>query len=129
MAEGPSPYDFEPFFTEEETREMENRHQRERYSSASSGTGSEQEIEQDRRTSTNWCQCGSCIAMPTLTECKCCREVRGIGTLAADAGFCITNHDDFRVMCLHRSVLRATAIMRNDIRGHVANVPHNADHK
>ncbi|XP_064464266.1 P2X purinoceptor 7-like [Ornithodoros turicata] len=56
-----------------------------------------------RLASTNWCQCGSCITMPTEVECLCCKE---LGSTAEELQYdCITIHEDFKLLCLNTTVL------------------------
>ncbi|KAJ8048794.1 P2X purinoceptor 7 [Holothuria leucospilota] len=85
----------------------------------------------DRMNNTAWCRCSNCNAMPSQLECKCCTEVAAVRRVVPnlEAGQCIISHLDFNIICLHKQVLRATIIMRNDVRGHVVNVPQGLENK
>ncbi|XP_061193720.1 P2X purinoceptor 7-like [Saccostrea echinata] len=67
------------------------------------------ETNQSDRLGTNeWCSCGHCPEMATVTESICCHEIPEVMTvLHEDAGkTCITLHQGFEPVCLNQYVLR-----------------------
>ncbi|KAJ8030803.1 hypothetical protein HOLleu_27323 [Holothuria leucospilota] len=110
--EGPRPYDFEPLLEEGEGggRNVEEEFELE--------SDDEIELEEARLGNNAWCMCGFCTAMPTITECRCCNEGRAFQPFLIEGTTCVTLHEEFAQVCLAKPVLRATLIMRNDIRGH-----------
>jgi len=83
-------------------------------SSEENSGGSEEEVF-GRLLSLEWCKCSHC-ATTTLShprECVCCREVAEASALAdfnSKLVTCITQHDDFRAVCLNTAVLKTTLI-------------------
>ncbi|XP_064476348.1 uncharacterized protein LOC135390556 [Ornithodoros turicata] len=57
-----------------------------------------------RQNSTDWCRCGSWVAMPTEEECLCCKELQG--TPEPLSFSCITEHEDFKLFSLNKTVLK-----------------------
>ncbi|XP_077544608.1 uncharacterized protein LOC144157684 [Haemaphysalis longicornis] len=57
----------------------------------------------------HWCTCGLCVAMPTLAECVCCREIPE--ATAKQAAGCITAHPHFHTLCLDEVVLDVAYLM------------------
>lgn len=55
------------------------------------------------------CTCGLCVAMPTLAECVCCREIPE--ATAKQAAGCITTHPHFHTLCLDEVVLDVAYLM------------------
>jgi len=69
-----------------------------------------------RRVGSNaCCNCGHCIAMPSASECVCCREVESV--VAKQASGCVTMHGDFTDVCLKREVLRSVVVLLHDQQG------------
>ncbi|KAL1423499.1 hypothetical protein MTO96_000025 [Rhipicephalus appendiculatus] len=60
-----------------------------------------------RLSNTDWCECGHCQVLANFraVECLCCREMGAPVTTAQPHG-CITEHQDFSVLCLNIAVLR-----------------------
>ena len=73
-------------------------------SSSSSDGGMPVDDELDRTASTDWCSCTRCSRMPTVDECKCCREMGDIYHRMVDLE-CITKHPKFATICLDVDVL------------------------
>ncbi|KAJ8048041.1 hypothetical protein HOLleu_00200 [Holothuria leucospilota] len=125
--EGPRACDFEPVFTQELAMILMGRGREE-----FQGNIEEPELdlrqEQHRLNNVNLCQCTNCGIMPSITECRCCHEINNIDALRACEA-CITNYEDFDTVCLNKAVLRAVLIMRNDVKGHDANVERELDSK
>ena len=70
-----------------------------------------------RRVGSNaWCDCGQCIAMPTASECVCCREVESVVAIKQPSG-CVTLHGDFTDVCLKPEVLRSVVVLLHDQQG------------
>ncbi|KAH7976356.1 P2X purinoceptor 7 [Rhipicephalus sanguineus] len=51
------------------------------------------------------CDCGLCGPMPTALEQVCCRDIPEVVRESPDG--CITQHEEFRSVCLSSAVLRA----------------------
>ena len=91
----------EPEYTEQQAKSM-------KFSASSS---SDDELNSSRLENLHWCTGQHCTVMPTFIECKCCKEFDGLLKDKLDAG-CITDHKDFDILCLHKSVLE-TAFIRH----------------
>ncbi|XP_064472712.1 uncharacterized protein LOC135387440 [Ornithodoros turicata] len=65
---------------------------------------------EDCRTQSNeWCTCGRCHPQET-DEFVCCRELDAVAAVCDEECVdCITAHDLFQLMCLHRRQLQCTA--------------------
>lgn len=96
----PRPYLFEPEYTEEELRAMEEQEQ---------ATSTSQDADVRERAHTNWwCKCGVCEPMPTETESLCCLEWdKVLPSMARETvsepneeepARCVTSTEDFSVM-------------------------------
>ena len=57
-----------------------------------------------RLVSISWCECAKCTAMPSGIECQCFKEIEGICKRIAENN-CITEHEQFKVVCLNKDVL------------------------
>lgn len=101
------PYSFEPEYEEGEKSSSDP-------SSDENSGGSDEEVF-GRLLSLEWCKCSNC-ATTTLShprECLCCREVAEASALAdfnSEPITCITQHGDFRAVCLNIAVLKTTLI-------------------
>ena len=73
-------------------------------SSSRSDDGISVDDEPDRTASTDWCSCTRCSRMPTVDECKCCREMGDICHRIGDLE-CITKHPKFTIICLEKIVV------------------------
>ena len=69
-----------------------------------------------RRENSSWCLCGRCVVMPTALECVCCREVEAVRSkLTSNATVqCISQHHEFKGVCIEQYVLRAVATLLHD---------------
>ena len=146
----PSGYSFEPEYSEEELRRMEEASPTvlQLYTGYSDSI-SEEELANmkeaspavlpmergasrtDRRVNIAWCNCQFCSVMPTIKECICCREMTvltnflGPGEAQPLALQCITMNEDFTPVCLNRAVLRAAyaSIAEMARRGEAVAIP------
>ena len=84
-------------------------------SSSSSDGGMPVDDELDRTASTDWCSCTRCSRMPTVDECKCCREMGDIYHRMVDLE-CITKHPKFATICLDVDVLEVGLLSMLDLR-------------
>ena len=75
--------------------------------------------------STSWCECAKCTAMLSGIECQCCMEMEGISKCMAENEFynCITEHKQFKIVCLIKDVLYMALVMTNTIRGNPLTLP------
>lgn len=121
--EGPRPYDFDPVFTAEEFQAREIIAEEHRPDEAIPN------VRPSRLGNIDWCMCGNCGVMSLEVECVCCHEVDNFERLVASQEGCVTVATDFEYVCLNEAVLRATLVMRNDIRGHARNIPFQLDMK
>ena len=70
-------------------------------------------------------RCAKCTAMPSGIECQCCKEMEGITERMAGKiiyNF-ITEHKQFKVVCLNKDVLYTALVMMNTIRGDPLTLP------
>ena len=97
----------EPEYNEEELKSKT-------FSSESENESNESDEDDDlnssRQENLYWCKCTHCTVMPTLIECKCCREFQGLLDDKLENG-CITSHKNFDTLCLCNIVLE-TAFIR-----------------
>ena len=84
-------------------------------SSSSSDGGMPVDDEPDRTASTDWCSCTRCSRMPTVDECKCCREMGDICHRMGELE-CITKHPKFPIICLDIDVLEVGLLSMRDLR-------------
>jgi len=100
--------------------------------SADESDSSESEIDireqasfMERLGSTSWCVCAKCTPMPSGIECQCCREMEGVSERITEneSCQCITDHEQFKVMCLNKDVLYTALVMMNTIRGDPLGLP------
>lgn len=80
-------FGFEPKFSKNELRRMEEENQAVNISS-------------ERMHSLNWCKCSGCVLMPTEKECVCCWENQNISVIRCENS-CITTHDSFEQIILN----------------------------
>eukprot|EP00795_Rhopilema_esculentum_P011107 gene11107-19977_t len=77
---------------------------------SSSNDDDEEDLNIERISNTDWCDCGHCVSMPKSVECLCCREVALTLQKANEANCgCITQVDGFTPVCLNPDVV-VTAI-------------------
>ena len=78
----------------------------------------------ERLASTSWCECAKCTAMTSGVECQCCKEMEGVSERMAESEInCITEHEQFKVVCLNKDVLYIALVMMNTIRGDPLTLP------
>ena len=75
--------------------------------------------------STSWCECAKCTAIPSGIECQCCKEMEGISERMTKNEIynCITEHEQFKVVCLNKDVLYTVLVMMNTIGGDPLTLP------
>ena len=103
------PYEFEPEISDGSSD-----------GSAEDNNDSEEDDEEDdvatrRIGNIEWCSCGRCRSMTTYQESVCCKEDVPEDIMVDH--LCITEHDDFSVVCLNNAVLKTTLSMLNNLRG------------
>ena len=123
MAEGETtgeivPYRFEPV-------SVSNYSDQDTSSSESETDIREQASFTERLGSTSWCKCAKCAPMPSGIECQCCKEMEGVVERVAEneSHQCITDHEQFKVVCLNKDVLYTALVMMNTIRGDPVSLP------
>ena len=79
----------------------------------------------ERLGRTSWCECVKCAPMPSGIECQCCKEMVGVVERVAEneSHQCITDHEQFKVVCLNKDVLYTALVMMNTIRGDPVSLP------
>ena len=62
----------------------------------------------ERLQSMDWCGCAKCIPMLRGIECQCYREMDNVQErlMEQEEIGCITNHDQFAVVCLNKDVTK-----------------------
>ena len=120
MAEstGVKPYQFEPT--------VAARYSNEESDSEESDTDvQEQASFTERLRSMDWCGCMKCIPMPRGIECQCCCEMDNVQErlMEQEEIGCITNHDQFAVVCLNKEVLYTALVMINRERSEPVRLP------
>ena len=75
--------------------------------------------------STSWCKCVKCAPVPNDIESQCCKEMEGVVESVAEneSHQCITDHEQFKVVCLNIDVLYTVLVMMNRIRGDPVSLP------
>ena len=123
MAEGETsgeivPYRFEPVA-------VSNYSYSDTSSSESESDITEQGSFMERLGSTNWCECAKCAPMPSGIECQCCMEMEGVVECVAEkeSHQFITDHEQFKVVCLNKDVLYTALVMMNMVRGDPVSLP------
>ena len=97
------PYAFEPLLdTEKQPTITENEMDRE---------------SQRRIGNTAWCNCGSCKAMESEEESKCCKDSDETPEHYFGGKVCITQNENFKLVCLSKEVLRTALHALNNLRG------------
>ena len=100
--QNPRPYLFEPVFTEEELRALEQRTLEHPVVQSDADVRS-------RANANWWCHCGVCQPMPTEIESLCCADWGEIlpsmqRCTEEDTRVCVTTNEDFTAM-IHPAVL------------------------
>ena len=63
---------------------------------------------------------------PAGIECQCCREMEGIADRLTDDGAslqCLTDHKQFKVVCLNKDVLYTALVMMKLVLGDTLRLP------
>ena len=69
-------------------------------------SGSEDEEEDNSRLENlHWCTCQKCFILPSIYECKCCREPEALLNDKLNGISCVTLNEDFKILCLNKTVL------------------------
>ena len=68
------------------------------------------ELDSSRLENLHWCSCTHCCVMPSLRECKCCRECSNLLEEKLDSINCISEHEEFVQLCLNKIVLNTAFI-------------------
>ena len=126
---GVEPYNFEPTFSEEEIAARVAEAEQREAAAAASDTDSDGDPPPpppvpDRMANNEWCRCNYCVPLDQPRQCRCCKEVAICRRFGVD---CITQHEDFAAVCLHKAVLRTALVARLDTRGHRARLPEELD--
>ena len=82
-----------------------------------SDVSSDSNQEHSRKRNTNWCACGHCRAMETETESFCCRDRKEATEYYFEGRKCITESEDFRMVCLSKPELDTALSVFNRFRG------------
>ena len=70
----------------------------------------EEEADSSRMENLHWCTCGECSLMPSLIESKCCRECPNLLEDKLNQVKCITQHEEFSILCLNPIVLNTAFV-------------------
>lgn len=87
--------------------------------SSNSSTDNDSEDEQpvaERLLNTDWCQCGQCTTMSSITECICCVEITHLQHKIQRIT-CVTENPSFNTVCINQDVLEVALLLMRDIRG------------
>ena len=78
----------------------------------------------DRLGHTLWCSCAKCTPMPRAVECFCCKELEtSCERLEGSESTCITEVEQFKVVCLEKDVLYTALVTMHTVRGDAFEVP------
>ena len=78
----------------------------------------------DRLGHTSWCSCAKCTPMPRAVECFCCKELEtACERLEGSESACITQVEQFKVVCLNKDILYTALVTMHTVRGDVFEVP------
>ena len=97
-------YNNEPEYSKEECKKR-------KLDSSSETDDSDDNLDSSRLENLHWCTCKICVIgiEMTLDECKCCRECNILGE-KLEGIQCITENDDFKILCLNKIVLETACI-------------------
>ena len=70
---------------------------------------------EDRTKNTDWCSCSNCSVIPSMDECKCCKEITEISHRMAGLK-CILEHEKFDTLCLDTDVLEIGLLSMRELR-------------
>ena len=113
------PYQFEPTDVSGYSDNEDN-------SSKSETDIREQASFMERLGTIDWCECTKCSPMPSGIECQCCREMEGIDKRLTEHGGslqCITDHKQFKVVCLNKDVLYTALVTMKSVRDDSLRLP------
>ena len=79
----------------------------------------------ERLGSTSWCECTKFSTMLSGIKCQCCREMESAVERIAEneSYYCITDHEQFKILCLNKDVLYTALVMMNTVRGDPISLP------
>ena len=104
----------EPEYTQEELKKMELDSTNLGNSASGSDFSDSDEGDSSRLENLHWCKCKKCVIFENfkIIECKCCREYSDLLNEKLNDIVCITEHPDFDILCLNKTVLE-TALIRH----------------
>ena len=105
------PYCFEPV-------SVSNYSYNEQSTTESESNIREQASFMERLGSTSWCKCAKCTTMSSGIKCQCCREMESAVKCIAknESYWCITDHEQFKIVRLNKDVLYTALGMMNTVR-------------
>ena len=79
----------------------------------------------ERLGSTSWCECAKYSTMLSGIAYQCCREMMSaVERIAENESYwCITDHEEFKIVCLNKDVLYTALVRMNLIRGNPISLP------
>ena len=104
-----APYQFEPEETSDENESSE--------SEDDSDEDEEEDIQEERRGNTNWCKCSSCKRELRGIDSLCCTEVAAINEEKFEGKKCITEAEEFGLLCCNKAVLKNVLVGLHETRG------------
>lgn len=107
---GLEPYMFEPNLS----KETYSYNQDVSSSEESDGSEMNEATRNSRLESSTWCKCTKCKCMATEKESVCCKEIEALCNERFDGEKCITDTEEFKIVCLNTAVIRTSLIsMKN----------------
>ena len=64
----------------------------------------------------DWCSCAKYMPVSSGIECCCCREVEAVEERLTEEN-CITNSEQFKIVCLNKEVLYTMLVTMKTVRG------------
>jgi len=64
-----------------------------------------------------WCSCSQCSIEKREIDCLCCHEVSAVSEEQFDGKQCITFTDEFKTICLNKTVLKNVLVGMHETRG------------
>ena len=79
----------------------------------------------ERLGSTSWCKCTKYSTMLSGIAYQCCREMTSaVERIAENESYrCITDHEEFKIVCLNKDVLYTALVRMNLLRGNPISLP------
>ena len=92
-------------------------------SSVSGSSGDSDALDSSRLENLHWCTCYKCVIFESfkIVECKCCQEYSTLLNDKLANVKCITDHEDFQLLCLNQRVLENSAIRYRRSRRKIKN--------